>query len=65
MVKKIRFTIDETGEVALSVEGAQGSSCEEFTAPFESLLGQVAERKYKDSYFQSNEAQNEETIKES
>ena len=51
MAERIRFSIDESGEVHVSVEGATGRSCEELTAPFEAALGVVAQREYKDSYF--------------
>lgn len=59
MVSKVRFTIDESGEVQISVEGAQGKSCEAMTAPFESQLGIVRERTYKDSYFTTTESTEE------
>ena len=45
------FQISESGEVTVSVEGAQGSSCEKLTEPFEKALGVTASRIYKDSYF--------------
>jgi hypothetical protein len=55
MVKKIKFTIDEQGEVSVSVEGATGSECEKLTAPFEALLGPVTVRQLKDSYYETNQ----------
>lgn len=51
MVAKLRFFIDEDGEVQVSVEGASGQACEKLSAPFEEALGTVAAREYKDSYF--------------
>lgn len=53
MVKKILFKISPDGEVQLEVQGAQGSECEAFTAPFEAMLGPIAKRELKDTYFQS------------
>ncbi len=50
MVEKIRFVIDESGEIQISVEGVQGRSCEAVTEPFEKSLGTLAKRAYKDSY---------------
>ena len=44
MVAKLKFSIDENGEVHVSVEGAEGKSCEALTEPFESALGIVAQR---------------------
>jgi hypothetical protein len=51
MVKRMTFSIDESGEVTINVEGAEGSECEKMTGPFEDALGKVAVRKHKDSYF--------------
>jgi hypothetical protein len=51
MVKQMTFTIDENGEVTLSVNGVTGQSCEDFSRPFEKSLGIVTHRKLKDSYF--------------
>lgn len=59
MVKKITFHIGSDGEVTLSVDGVQGSSCEALSAPFEASLGKVAQRDYKDSFYQEADAQNE------
>ncbi len=52
MVGKIRFTIDQNGEVQLNVEGAQGKACEALTEPFEQMLGVTSKKTFKDSYFQ-------------
>ena len=57
MVAKMRFVIDENGEVQVSVEGATGKDCERMTAPFEEVLGAVAARDYKDSYYAAVEAE--------
>ena len=58
MVKKIKFVIDENGEVTIDVDGVQGSSCEELTKPFEEILGSTASRELKDSYYQESEESN-------
>jgi hypothetical protein len=57
MVAKLRFVIDENGEVQLSVEGATGGECEALSAPFEAALGTVAAREYKDSYYVAAESE--------
>jgi len=53
MVKKIKFQINEEGEVSVSVEGAVGNECEQMTAPFEAALGTLSQKTYKDSYYQT------------
>ncbi len=53
MVKKIKFQINEEGEVSVSVEGAVGQECEAMTAPFEAALGTIAQKTYKDSFYQT------------
>ena len=58
MVKKIKFVIDENGEVTIDVDGVKGSSCEELTKPFEEILGATESRDYKDSYYQESEESN-------
>lgn len=64
MVKKIKFNISSTGEVNLSVEGVQGSSCEELSRPFEEVLGKVGSRELKDSYYQEATDKNDVTLGE-
>lgn len=54
MVAKVKFVIDEDGEVRVSVEGVSGNECEKLSAPFEAALGTVAAREYKDSYYAEN-----------
>lgn len=51
MVKKITFKITNDGEVNLSVDGVQGSSCEDLSRPFEEIIGKVSAREHKDSYY--------------
>ena len=57
MVASLKFSIDENGEVHVSVEGAEGKSCEGLTEPFEAALGVVAKREYKDSYYATSETE--------
>lgn len=64
MVKKMKFVINDEGEVTISVEGAQGAECEKMSAPFEAALGKVEKKEYKDSYFQ-NEVGVDATVGES
>lgn len=61
MVKKISFKISADGEVNLSVDGAQGASCEDMTRPFEEVIGKVSAREYKDSYYATTEENQEQT----
>ena len=51
MVKRIKFFIDAKGEVSLTVEGVQGKECEGLTEPFESFLGKVTQREFKETYY--------------
>jgi hypothetical protein len=50
-MKKMRFTIDSQGEVSVDVLGVVGSGCDSFTNPFEQILGVVARKDRKDSYY--------------
>jgi hypothetical protein len=55
MVKKIKFNISKTGEVNLEVLGAVGKECEKLTEDFESLLGSISNKTFKDEYYQTKE----------
>ncbi len=55
MVKKITFKISGDGEVNLTVDGVQGSSCEDLSRPFEDVIGKVSGRDLKDSYYVNSE----------
>jgi Protein of unknown function (DUF2997) len=61
MVKRVTFKIDDEGQVSLSVEGTQGSECEDLTKPFEAKLGQVTRKTLTDRYYQSEEISTEQT----
>lgn len=55
MVKKLKFRIDDKGEVYLDVEGTVGAECDALSAPFESSLGVLATKERKDTFFQVEE----------
>lgn len=63
MVKKIKFTIDQDGEVQVSVEGAEGAECDAMTAPFENVLGRVSVKTRKDAFFASEREEAEENVR--
>jgi hypothetical protein len=50
MPKTIRFRLKRGGGVEIEVEGVQGSSCKELTAPFEEALGDVTSTEEKPEY---------------
>ncbi|TMB15861.1 MAG: DUF2997 domain-containing protein [Deltaproteobacteria bacterium] len=49
---KLVFTIDATGKVALTVEGAPGPACHTFTREAEDLLGPATHRERTREYHQ-------------
>ena len=55
MVGQVKFTIDKNGEVSIDVQGTKGSDCDKLTEPFERLLGTVAEKDRKDSFYETSE----------
>lgn len=63
MVKKIKFIVDENGQVSVSVEGAVGAECDQMTAPFEEALGTISKKTRKDAFYQATEtAQTDQTL---
>lgn len=54
-MKKLKFNVDEHGQVSVSVEGAVGTECDALTAPFEEALGTVSKKTRKDAYYQTAE----------
>jgi hypothetical protein len=56
MVKQLVFKISSEGEVSMEVKGVVGDECEKFSAPFESVLGEITKKELKDSYFQTQDA---------
>ena len=59
MVKKIKFTVDNDGQVSISVEGAVGSECDAMTAPFEEALGTISKKERKDAYYLTQQEEND------
>ena len=62
MVKKMKFKINNSGEVEVSVDGATGNECEALTADFENRLGPIAQRTFKESYYQENDLNHSATV---
>lgn len=49
-MKKMKITIDRTGQVTIAVEGAVGTECLEFTQAMEHSVGIVEKRTLCDAY---------------
>ncbi len=55
-MKKVKFTIDPTGEVSMDVLGTVGAECDSLTNPFEAVLGTVGRKERKDSFYATEES---------
>ncbi len=49
--KQIDFTIDDEGNVSITVKGAPGGECEKITREIEEALGIVTERSRTSEYY--------------
>lgn len=60
--KEIHFTIDENGEIHLTVQGVQGEACDLLTRELELALGDVTHKTHTADYWQ--QANTSQTIGE-
>ncbi len=51
-MEEIKVTIDEQGNVKITVFGASGPSCVKLTSEMERLLGGEVEREFTSEYYQ-------------
>ncbi len=58
-MKTIIFKIDDEGEVSMEVQGAVGASCDDFSAPFEEILGNTAKKERKPEFYNTEEIESE------
>jgi hypothetical protein len=64
-MEEIKVTIDEEGNVKLTVFGTKGPKCLEVTEKLEALLGGQLEREFTSEYYQTAEEQKEtRTVKD-
>jgi len=56
-VEEVKVTIDEEGNVKVTVFGAKGPNCLEITEKLEALLGGQVEREFTSEYYQGTQAE--------
>ncbi|GAB4260146.1 MAG: hypothetical protein Kow0092_08820 [Deferrisomatales bacterium] len=62
-MEEVKVTIDEEGNVKVTVFGAKGPRCLEITEKLEALLGGAVEREFTSEYYQEEEAvQQKDTV---
>lgn len=52
---EILFTIDDIGNITITVEGVKGKDCEKITREIEQALGVVVNRQHTTEYYQEAE----------
>lgn len=62
-MEEVRVTIDEDGNVKVSVFGAAGKSCLELTQELERLLGGDLVREFTSEYYQNADVRDVEKVK--
>ena len=63
-MEEVRVSIDEAGNVKVTVFGAKGPGCLEITKELEALLGGDLVREFTSEYYQADEVQERQKIKE-
>ncbi len=64
-MQEVRVTIDDDGNVKVSVFGAAGKGCLELTKELEELLGGAVEREFTSEYYQATDVRETEKVKTS
>ena len=60
-MEEVKVSIDEHGNVKVTVFGSQGPACLAITDRLEALLGGQVEREFTSEYYQNAEEQNRKT----
>lgn len=63
-MEEVRVTIDEEGNVKLTVFGAKGPRCLEITEKLEALLGGDVQREFTSEYYQAEDVREKQKLKE-
>jgi len=58
-VEEVKVTIDEEGNVKVSVFGMKGDRCLEVTRKLEALLGGEVEREFTSEYYEEEQTERE------
>lgn len=63
-MEEVKVTIDEEGNVKVTVFGVKGPRCLELTEKLEALLGGQVEREFTSEYYQQEEVKQKGTVKD-
>jgi hypothetical protein len=63
-MEEVRVTIDEEGNVKLTVFGVKGPRCLEITGGLEALLGGDLLREFTSEYYQAEDVREKQQVKE-
>ncbi len=63
-MEEVKVTIDEQGNVKVTVFGAQGPTCLAITEKLEALLGGQVEREFTSEYYNAQEQEQKTRVEE-